>query len=109
MKYVQLDQSGEIGAVFASPQAASLPGYAEIQDDDPRWLAYAAALARESLRAEAREALTASDITVIRCVSAGVAVPSAWNDYRAALRAIANGTDVQSQTLPVAPAYPAGT
>jgi len=46
---------------------------------------------------------------IIRCVAAGVAVPIAWTQYVQALRAIANGADTTSTTLPTQPAYPAGT
>jgi hypothetical protein len=59
--------------------------------------------------ADASAALKASDITILRCVENSVAVPSAWNVYRNALRAIINGTDVTSTALPTAPAYPKGT
>ena len=57
----------------------------------------------------AQTALTKSDTTIIRCVSAGVAVPSEWNNYRIALRAIVNGSDVTSTQLPTVPSYPSGT
>lgn len=36
----------------------------------------------------ARDALAASDITVLRCVEQGVAVPEAWVVYREALREV---------------------
>jgi hypothetical protein len=60
------------------------------------------------LAAFARAALAASDITLMRCIEADVAVPQAWRDYRAALRAVI--ADAASYTtLPDRPAYPAGT
>lgn len=62
-----------------------------------------------ALKTAAANSLAASDVTMIRCVESGVAVPAAWNTYRKALRAIANGTDTTSTALPVIPAYPAGT
>lgn len=64
--------------------------------------------AAERLKAQAREALDRSDITVIRCVEHGVAVPEAWRGYRAELRAIAAGTS-EAAELPALPGYPEGT
>ena len=46
---------------------------------------------------------------IMRCTAAGVAVPTTWSAYVAALRAIANGTDTTSTTLPAQPAFVAGT
>lgn len=63
----------------------------------------------KALMVQAQVALDKSDTTVIRCYSAGVAVPSAWAFYRASLRAIANGSDTSSTSLPSVPSYPAGT
>ena len=60
------------------------------------------------LPALAQAALTKSDVTVIRCYSAGVAVPSANQTYRNALRAIVNGTDTTSTVLPTEPPIPTG-
>lgn len=57
----------------------------------------------------AQVALDKSDITVLRCYSAGVAVPSAWQTYRAALRAIVNGQNTSGNPLPSIPSYPPGT
>lgn len=65
--------------------------------------------AEQVLQQNAQLALNLSDITVVRCYSADVAVPSAWQTYRAALRAIVNGSDTTSISLPSTPAYPAGT
>lgn len=59
-------------------------------------------------RLAAQTALTASDVTVIRCYEHGVAVPAAWTAYRTALRSIVGGT-ASTTPLPVKPAYPAGT
>ena len=58
---------------------------------------------------DAQTALNKSDVTIIRCVSAGVTVPAAWQTYRVALRAIVGGTDTVSTALPTRPAYPSGT
>lgn len=46
---------------------------------------------------------------IIRCIAAGLAVPSAWQSYIVALRAIANGSDTTSTSLPTQPAFIAGT
>lgn len=56
-------------------------------------------------------ALYESDTVIVRCYAANppVAVPQAWTDYRAALRAISNQTDTTTKTLPTKPAYPEGT
>ena len=64
--------------------------------------------AHESLVSSAQAALTKSDITVVRCYSAGVAVPAANQTYRNALRAIVNGTDTTSTVLPSEPTMPVG-
>jgi hypothetical protein len=57
------------------------------------------------LAAFARAALVASDITLMRCLEAGIVVPQAWRDYRTALRAVI--ADPASVTvLPVRPPYP---
>ena len=62
------------------------------------------------LPAQAQSALTKTDTTVLRCYSAGVAVPADIQAYRLALRAIANGRDTTSVSLPTEPTdYPSGT
>ena len=55
---------------------------------------------------EASEALTKSDITVLRCVENNIPVPEAWAVYRQTLRAIKEAGD---QSIPAKPAYPEGT
>ena len=57
----------------------------------------------------AKPLLDASDITVIRCYSAGISVPDEWKTYRNSLRSILNGTDLVSTKLPITPDYPAGS
>ena len=63
-----------------------------------------------ALQASAQAALDKSDITVVRCVAAQppVPVPSDLTAYRADLRAIVNGTDTTSTTLPSEPPEPIG-
>ncbi|MFP3638100.1 XkdW family protein [Paraburkholderia sp. SIMBA_054] len=59
---------------------------------------------------QALAAFPASDITVLRCVEHGIAIPADWVSYRAALRAIISapvGTVVTA--LPVKPPYPSGS
>ena len=62
-----------------------------------------------TLKYQAQVALAKSDITILRYYSASVAVPSTWQAYRVALRAIVNGTDTTSTELPSIPLYMAGT
>jgi hypothetical protein len=71
----------------------------------------------EPLPPQAKIALTMSDTTMHRIAEAVVlghntwtgADVAAWVNYRRALRAIVDGSDTTSTTLPVKPAYPAGT
>jgi hypothetical protein len=65
-----------------------------------------AAQAAALLAQSARAALEQSDITILRCVERGVAVPADWVAYRAALRECINGSLAE---LPSRPEYPAGT
>lgn len=75
--------------------------------------------ATQALRAAAQSELdhvTGPRGTIIRCMTAGVAVPLAWTSYVQALRAIANGTNTTATALPSPPldaqgriAYPTGT
>lgn len=64
--------------------------------------------ANQLLRGASQVALDAADITMIRCVENSVSVPASWATYRKALRAILNGSDNTSTTLPIRPAYPDG-
>ena len=62
------------------------------------------------LPAQAQSVLTKTDTTVLRCYSAGVAVPADIQAYRVALRAIATGKDTTSTVLPTEPTdYPPNT
>lgn len=54
----------------------------------------------------AQALLDKSDITILRCMEKGVAIPDAWISYRDQLRAVVKG---QQSTLPGTPAYPAGS
>ena len=62
-----------------------------------------------ALQASAQNLLTANDKVATRCLKAGVAYPANWLAFDVALRAIANGTDTTSTTLPATPTYPANT
>jgi hypothetical protein len=64
----------------------------------------------DDFKQQALAAFPSADVTVLRCVEHGIAVPAEWVAYRAALRTIISaprGTVVTG--LPVKPAYPAGT
>lgn len=61
------------------------------------------------LKQQAQAALNATDLVCLRCYKSGVAYPTDWQTYTTALRAIVNGSDTTSTTLPTQPAYPAGT
>lgn len=66
--------------------------------------------ASDEARNAARHALAESDITVLRCAEAGVPVPQAWRDYRAALRLIVSSAAGDPDVgLPPRPDYPPGT
>ncbi len=56
----------------------------------------------------AKSALDQSDITILRCVEHGIAVPVEWVAHRSALRAFVAGASTAT-ALPATPAYPAGT
>jgi len=60
------------------------------------------------LKANAQAALDKSDVTLIRCVEHGIAIPTEWVTYRTELRAIVAGTSTAT-ALPITPAYPAGS
>lgn len=70
---------------------------------------YPAGWPRLALQADAQASLDKADITLLRCLENGVSVPAEWAAYRKALRAIVNGSDSTSTSLPATPAYPAGT
>lgn len=54
-------------------------------------------------RDRARAALAASDVTLLRCLEEGIAVPEAWATYRAALREVVRTGD---GPLPTRPPWP---
>jgi hypothetical protein len=80
----------------AEEQAALLADQAAMQ----------AELSAQELKAAAHVALAKSDSVALRCVKAGAAFPSAWQDYVAELRAIVNGA---VEPLPAQPDFLAGT
>lgn len=53
----------------------------------------------------AQQLQAASDVVVLRCYEAGLAVPAEWAAYREALRAVVRG---ESDALPERPEYPGG-
>lgn len=68
------------------------------------------AVAWSVYQAQAKTALDASDLTILRCYENGVTVPAAWATYRKALRAIVGAASGDAtQPLPTKPAYPSGT
>ena len=71
--------------------------------------AYLAAQEKINFKISAQVALSKSDVTISRCVENSVSVPAVWATYRKALRAIVDGSDTTSTTLPIIPSYPAGT
>lgn len=58
-----------------------------------------------ALKAQAHMALETSDLVALRCFKAAVPFPAAWQAYTVALRAIVNGTDTTSTSLPAEPAF----
>lgn len=101
-------------AVAANYEAATgevlFENYATQEQLTAAFPGYAAPLAPSVLALQngAVSALDRTDKVYIRCGKAGVAWPTEWQDYVVALRAIvADPTSVES--LPAAPAYPAGT
>lgn len=63
-----------------------------------------------SSKQQAMLALAASDITVLRCVEVGLALPVEWASYRQDLRAlIGSAQTLGAPSLPARPDYPPGT
>lgn len=96
MPYIDRDLAGNIISIYEVPQHVG-----------QEFVLNAALFV--SLPYQAQTALNRSDVTMLRCIEAGIAVPSAWNTYRKALRAISTGLDKTSTTLPVQPPFVAGT
>ncbi len=107
-------------AVDVSPEdealiRAALAIYSSVEiGDDGEWLITPREIPAPELwlqyQARARDALTASDVSVLRCVEAGVAVPPPWIAYRKALRGIISAsTGDPLSDLPIQPEYPEGT
>lgn len=58
----------------------------------------------------AKAALAVTDLTAQRCFKAGIAFPSAWQTYTAALRVVAGASSGDpTQPLPTQPAFPPNT
>jgi len=94
--YVEVADKTALDAVFVGYSEGTVAGTVE------------AAQAKTLLKGQAQAALDKSDITLLRCVENGVAIPAEWVTYRAALRPIAKG-ESQATELPEQPSYPEGT
>lgn len=97
-------------SVFGGPQDLdAFPNQGEIDVDDPRYLEFVGR-GWANYQRTAQDALNRSDITILRCVENGVAVPAAWVSYRNALRSILSAAAGDATAaLPERPAFPAGT
>lgn len=62
-------------------------------------------ISKKEFCAQAQIALDKSDIAFLRAIEGGHAINDAWKAYRAALRAIVNGSDTISTVLPTRPDY----
>lgn len=104
-----VDSTGLIINILSLNSLSEVPGAVEC----PSWLGLGCHITDLAplppLKIQAGKALVKSDVVVLRCYSAGVSVPTTWQTYRNALRAIATGADTTSTTLPTIPAYPTGT
>lgn len=111
--YPNLPASSDLLAVTADEWAARLVNPSAWAVSNGALVTYTptvtAAQAFATLQGQAATALSESDRTTLRCYENAVAVPAAWATYRAALRAIVNGTDSTATALPTRPAYPTGT
>jgi hypothetical protein len=129
-KYATVDSAGHLQGFYDSTlHGAKLPAGAIALTDAQyaEWLAAQSTLVLSSgalvaapaivpssaqveaaLKASARAALVASDVTILRCFEHDVAVPPDWQTYRTALRAIVSGR-LTATALPPMPAYPIGT
>lgn len=100
---------------YACPQdPTDKPGYLALEDDDPRMTALLERRDRveaiQAAQATALAALARSDATLLRCAECGVAIPSAWVAYRAALRIIVSAPLTGPvPVIPERPPYPEGT
>lgn len=106
------DQTNAVHHIDSEDEEYLLPdGASPISDAEAATLiAEAQNNMRPPVQVVARVMLDESDITVIRCAEAGVQVPAAWRDYRAALRAIVSAQSVSESTqLPPRPDYPPNT
>jgi hypothetical protein len=95
--------TSDISAVTPTPQV----GWAATETNGA-WSFAAPVAPPIDARPAARAALTASDITILRCYEHAVAVPADWAAYRAALRVLVSGP-ATTGPLPPMPAYPVGT
>jgi hypothetical protein len=107
--YYVLNGDGSLNAIVSAPDGhlPAAPEGGAVSQTPPTTMPDAAWRACQTA---ARAALDRSDVTILRCIENGIAVPADWAAYRAALRAItaAPGGDA-TNPLPAQPAYPAGT
>ncbi len=64
------------------------------------------AQALQNITDSAMIALAKSDVTLLRCIENGVAIPSEWVEYRRQLRDVVNH---KSTVIPIRPEYPQGS
>jgi hypothetical protein len=113
--YPSLPDSSDLLALTSEQWAARLTGHWAVSNGV--LVAYTPPVVPVPMPRQATAALSTSDTTMHRiaeAVALGLntwagADVVAWITYRRALRAIANGGDMTSTTLPTRPAYPAGT
>ena len=61
---------------------------------------------KAALKSQAISLLNQTDMTILRCVEAGIDVPQVWYTYRNDLRDVVRGN---TDTIPEQPSYPEGT
>lgn len=99
------------------PMDSTLPGYQEYlawtaagnTPEPAQTPAEVVAATQLKLKTAAQAALGSTDVVALRCWKANVPYPADWQAYTTSLRSIVSGTDTTSTSLPIRPAYPAGT
>ncbi|MFM0306286.1 hypothetical protein P0D71_00630 [Paraburkholderia sp. RL17-383-BIF-A] len=92
----------------SNPPAGKVRGAST--NGDPCWVDAPAPTSAQlwaDVQADAKSALEASDVIVLRCYESGIPLPQEWAAYRKVLRTIVNSTVMDaSQKLPSKPASP---